>query len=70
VSGTDGIPHAIWSGSFHMFGVEVKCYVLSTGQRVIDANSMNELMLAMGSSEEIDPGDLGAFGAWQRGHQP
>jgi hypothetical protein len=36
-------PKAIWSGSFTVGGVEIKCHVLDDGQRVIEPESLTKL---------------------------
>lgn len=60
------LPHAVWSGSFHIFGVEVKCHTLSDGQRIIEADSMHKLLEAMGDGPVVQH-DLEEFAKWQRG---
>jgi hypothetical protein len=64
---TTDLPHAIWSGSFHLFGVEVKCHTLSDGQRIIEADSMHKLLEAMGDGQVVEHDDLTEFAKWQRG---
>lgn len=59
------LPRAIWSGTFHVFGVDLKCHVLSDGRRIIEADSLQKMFVAMLTAN--DPGDLEAFGRWQRG---
>lgn len=62
------LPHAVWSGSFHIFGVEVRCHNLSDGQRIIEAESVNRLMEAMGAEGTvIDQAELEAFARWRQG---
>lgn len=64
-------PHAVWSGSFTLFGVEVKCHTLSDGQRIIESDSVNQLLLGM--HDEMPPPDseqerqLLAFQRWRAG---
>jgi hypothetical protein len=63
------IPEAVWSGTFTLFGVEVRCHVLDNGQRLIEAESFEELLLAMASEApgiRLDPDDLGKFTRWMR----
>ncbi len=62
-------PRSVWSGSFHILGVEVKCHILSDGQRIIEADSMHSLLEAMASSEptEIDPNAMQGFLKWRDG---
>ena len=53
------LPTSVWHGSFRLFGVDVKCHVLDTGERVIEGDSMADLLEAMQSAESsLDPGDL------------
>ena len=62
------LPHAVWSGSFHLFGVEVKCHTLSDGQRIIEADSMYKLLEAMGADDRpVIDADMQEFAKWQRG---
>lgn len=63
------IPHTVWSGSFHIFGVEVKCYTLSNGQRVIEAASVEALFEAMGDPATVEDvsTDMEAFYKWHGG---
>jgi len=37
------IPEAVWSGTFNVMGVDVKCYVLDDGRRIIDSNDAAKL---------------------------
>jgi hypothetical protein len=61
------IPHAVWSGTFQLFGVDVHCHVLDNGQRVIDEDSMVALLEAM-SNYNGEPGfDAPEFWRWYRG---
>ena len=61
---------AVWSGTFHLFGVEVRCHVLSDGRRIIEAESLAELLAAMANTAHIDPkrgAEIEAFARWQKG---
>lgn len=62
--------HSIWQGTFQLFGVDIRCHVLSDGQRIIEAESMRELLVAM--SKEGNGGDvtesLGTFMEWLKGN--
>lgn len=68
-SQTTDLPHAVWSGSFDIFGVTVKCHTLSNGKRIIEADSMAALLEAMGAPgvTTVIDGDLEEFAKWQRG---
>lgn len=56
---------AIWSGTFRVFGVDLRCHVLSTGKRIIEADSMVELLEAMEAPGDVEIGDIEAFHRWQ-----
>ena len=64
----DTIPKAVWSGTFTIFGVELKCHVLDDGRRVIDMESMEKLFAAMADgttdTSNIDK-ECAAFFRWQ-----
>jgi len=63
---------SVWQGSFRIFGVEVKCHVLSDGRRIIEADSMAALLDAWGDPKPIANegeliGEVERFARWQRG---
>jgi len=64
----DDVPTAIWSGSFMLGGVEMRCHVLDNGERIIESESFVALFEAMVrpyfsfADSEVD-----AFARWQRG---
>ena len=60
-------PVAVWSGSFRLFGVDVKCHTLSDGRRIVEAASLEALIAAMGNPEAPLDTDADAFATWQRG---
>ena len=66
----NGIPAAVWSGTFTVFGVELKCHVLETGERIIEAESLNRFLAAFGDGT-IDPNrddpDEERFYRWMQG---
>ena len=65
----DNIPRAVWTGTFRIFGVDLKCAVLDNGQRIIDADNVNELFAVMSEpNTEWRPDDPGliAFAKWRR----
>jgi hypothetical protein len=45
------LPVSLRQGSFTLFGVEVSCHVLDDGQRVIDAESMGKLLVALANPD-------------------
>jgi hypothetical protein len=56
----------VWHGSLHLWGVELKCHVLSDGQRVIELSSMHKLLAAMvdGTVEPSDDEELDKVARW------
>lgn len=62
----DDMPKSVWSGSFTVFGVELKCHTLDNGQRIIEADSLAELMEKMGQSD-MPVGDIDKFNYWKEG---
>jgi hypothetical protein len=64
----DDLPKAIWSGSFKLFGVEVKCHTLNDGQRIIEADNLAALFDAMaGSNATYTSDEMFEFSKWQSG---
>lgn len=61
------LPTAVWSGSFRLFGVDVKCHTLSDGRRIIEVESMARLFEAMTTSAANAEGDMEGFSRWQKG---
>lgn len=61
------IPQAIWSGTFRLFGVDVKCHTLSDGRRIIEAESMAKVLDAMGdvAAMRIGADDIEEFARWR-----
>lgn len=64
------LPKAIWEGVIKVFGVEVKCYTLDDGRRIIDAASMEKLITAMGKPHVNPHGDLKRLTDFTNGKQP
>lgn len=61
-------PQAIWSGTFIIWGIEMRCHVLPDGMRVIEDESFQQFMDAMaGGMPAADDDQLAAFLRWQRG---
>jgi hypothetical protein len=67
VDRTDTTPKSVWSGTFRIFGVDVRCHVLDDGQRIIEADSVAELIEAMEAPDNRDIGDIENFHKWQDG---
>lgn len=67
-SNESDIPIAIGSGTFRVLGVDVRCYTLSDGTAIVDAESMAALIEAMEAPEGRDIGELEALLAWQQEH--
>jgi hypothetical protein len=61
----EGLPEAVRSSEFTLFGVRVRCYVLDDGQRVIDADDLQALFAAMERPEsQINMSALEPFSHW------
>lgn len=54
----------VWSGSFMMADVEIKCHVLSSGERIIEAESMEKLFSGKYGIPTLD--QVGAFAKWTK----
>lgn len=66
----DQIPQSIGSGSFTLFGVEIKCHVLNDGQRIIEAESMENLFETMARIDDRripEPDEMNGFIRWLHG---
>ena len=61
------IPESIWSGSFKLFGVDVKCHTLDNGERIIEADSVHDLIEAMELGFVPDAEQLAEFARWRSG---
>ena len=61
--------HSVWQGSFILFGVELKCHVLSNGQRIIEEDSMVDLLEAMEAplADNSDGAELSELCDWLKG---
>jgi hypothetical protein len=60
------IPTAIWSGTFTVMGVELKCHTLDNGQRIIEAESLELFLKALDEGHIVNDGYTD-FYRWQRG---
>lgn len=64
---TDALPKAVWEGSFTMFGVPLRCYVLDDGRRIIDADDLRRMYEADRGGVECDEIQQRRFVAWLTG---
>lgn len=62
-------PKAIWEGTFELFGVRLRCYVLDdqAQTRIIHADDLVKLFGVMGQEGNCDEEELREFILWQRG---
>ncbi len=60
------LPTAIWSGEFQIGSVKLKCHVLDNGQRVIDAESVDEFFRFLDDGAPL-PSSMDDFARWMRG---
>lgn len=63
---SDNMPKSVWHGTFKLFGVDVHCHVLDDGRRIIEEESMVQLLQAMGDSAGVDQHELEEFVRWQK----
>lgn len=62
------LARAVRSSTFRLFGVDIRCHVLDTGRRVIEAASLQALLEAMGGPDDITtPDEIERFARWQWG---
>jgi hypothetical protein len=59
-------PQAIWSGSFRVFDMDVHCYVLEGGQRIIEQSDFEQLSKLLADGAPRDEQGLQALMRWQR----
>lgn len=45
------LPKSVWSGSFNVFGVELKCHMLDNGLRIIDADSIDKFLNGLANAD-------------------
>ena len=65
---TSDIPDSVWEGTFRLFGVDVRCHILSDGRRVIESESMRDLFEAMEGEGDVDAmAALDGFVRWVKG---
>ena len=63
---SDELPRAVRSGTFHVFGVDLKCHTLSDGQRVIEKDSLCAVIEAIeNGAEPVHDADMAAFTEWR-----
>lgn len=57
----------MWSGTFTVWGIEMRCHVLDNGQRIIEQESFHKFMDAMADGmPAAEDDELTAFLRWQR----
>ena len=67
---TTELPTSTWQGSFKIYGIELKCHVLSDGQRIIEGEGLEKLFEAMsagGWGQILDHEEINKFAKWQKG---
>jgi hypothetical protein len=61
------LPAAVWSGTFNVWGIEMRCHVLNDGTRIIEKESFDKFMDAMADGmPAADDDELMAFLRWQK----
>ena len=60
-------PRAVWTGCFSLFGVEVRCHELDDGRRIIDADSLANVIEGMARGEALVMAEMEKFTTWRHG---
>lgn len=64
----DQIPVAVWSGTFRVIGVDLRCHVLADGRRIVNADDVARMFAAAdGEATEAEVAQLEAFLRWRCG---
>jgi hypothetical protein len=58
------LPKSVWSGTFMIGDLAMRCHVLEDGQRIIEAESMQRFFERF---SEFEPEELIEFVRWSRG---
>ncbi len=61
----DNLPKPIWSGSFWLGDLEMKCHVLDNGQHIIEAESMNNFINGLFGDKPPTEAQIIDFAQWQ-----
>jgi len=48
-------PTAVWSGTLVFLGVPMACHVLDTGERIVEPDSVEQLLIAIGRAHHNRP---------------
>lgn len=68
------LPRVVWSGSFRIWDIEIRCHTLSDGERVIEEESMRRLIALFESDAPMRSDAVGddilAFSRWRSGQDP
>lgn len=60
------LPKAVWSGTFKVFGVDVRCHVLDDGRRIVDPEDVAKIF-DPDRTDAAEPEELVAMSEWMRG---
>jgi hypothetical protein len=63
------LPETVWSGTFRLFGVTLRCHALDDGRRLVDAEDLVRLFSERSPARmtRLDRDELTRFAKWQRG---
>ena len=63
------IPHVVWEGEFTLMGCRMRCYVLSDGQRILNAEDVHAWVRALndGTIGDVDAAEVERFARWRIG---
>jgi hypothetical protein len=67
---TEDLPKVTHTCAFTLWGVNIKCYILSDGKRIIDGQDFERLLKVLDSENApaLDPDQLVAFNQFRYGH--
>lgn len=61
---SENIPKAVWSGSFWVGTLEIKCHTLDNGQKIIEADSLERFLAADWGNEPASVVEMEALAHW------
>ena len=62
------IPVSIWQGSFWIGDLEMKCHVLSDGQRIIEAECIEKFLSGDLGEKKATEAEIIDFAKWVKGN--
>ena len=60
------LPTPVWSGTFRLFGFDMKCHILDDGLRIIEAESVEDMIISMSKNVSLETDEFALFYEWQK----